>query len=102
MGENGVSAWKIPLLNTVLTVAPFSGKPSTRWTPESLHDFMHAKVVVADDVTFVGSFNFSRSVERNAENVIEIHDAATADRLAAFVDEVRLLYPRTTPPRFEG
>ena len=72
---NGVSAWKIPLLNTVLTAAPFSGKPSTRWTPESLHDFMHAKVVVADDVTFVGSFNFSRSGERNAENVLEIHDA---------------------------
>ena len=37
---------------------------------------MHAKVVVADDVAFVGSFNFSRSGERNAENVLEIHDAA--------------------------
>ena len=95
---NGVSAWKIPLLHTVLTSGAFSGKPSTRWTPESLHDFMHAKVVVADDVTFVGSFNFSRSGERNAENVLEIHDAAVADRLAAFVDEVRALYPRTTPP----
>ena len=35
---------------------------------------MHAKVVVADDVAFVGSFNFSRSGERNAENVLEIHD----------------------------
>ncbi len=55
---NGVSAWKIPLLQTVLTAAPFSGKPTTPWTPESLHDFMHAKVVVADDVAFVGSFNF--------------------------------------------
>ena len=99
---NGVSAWKIPLLNTVLTSAPFSGKPSTRWTPESLHDFMHAKVVVADDVTFIGSFNFSRSGERNAENVLEIHDEATADRLAAFIDEVRALYPRTTTPRFEN
>jgi len=99
---NGVSAWKIPLLNTVLTAAPFSGKPSTRWTPESLHDFMHAKIVVSDDVTFVGSFNFSRSGERNAENVLEIHDADVADRLATFVDEIRMLYPRTTPPRFEG
>ena len=62
---------------------------------------MHAKVVVADDVTFVGSFNFSRSGERNAENVLEIHDAAIADRLAAFVDEVRARYPPTTPPRIE-
>ena len=99
---NGVSAWKIPLLNTVLTGAPFSGKVSTPWTPESLHDFMHAKVVVADDVAFVGSFNYSRSGERNAENVLEIHDAAVADHLATFVDEVRERYPRTTPPRLES
>ena len=49
------------------------------WSPVSVHDFMHAKVVVADDVTFVGSFNFSRSGERNAENVLEIHDATVAD-----------------------
>ena len=47
---------------------------STPWTPESVHDFMHAKVVVADDMTFVGSFNLSRSGERNAENVLEIRD----------------------------
>ena len=63
---------------------------------------MHAKVVVADDVAFVGSFNFSRSGERNAENVLEIHDAAIADRLATFIDEVRARYPRTTPPPSEG
>jgi phosphatidylserine/phosphatidylglycerophosphate/cardiolipin synthase-like enzyme len=59
---------------------------------------MHAKVVVCDDVSFVGSFNFSRSGERNAENVLEIHDVAIADRLAAFVDEIRARYPRATPP----
>jgi phosphatidylserine/phosphatidylglycerophosphate/cardiolipin synthase-like enzyme len=99
---NGVSAWKIPLLHTVLTKAPFSGKPTIPWTPESLHNFMHAKVVVADDVTFVGSFNFSRSGERNAENVLEIHDPAVAERLATFIDGVRARYPATTPPRFEG
>jgi len=99
---NGVSAWKIPLLDRVLTGAPFSGKPSTPWTPGSLHDFMHAKIVVADDVTFVGSFNFSRSGEHNAENVLEIHDPVTSDRLAAFIDEVRAHYPPTTPPQIEG
>ncbi len=99
---NGVSAWKIPLLQRILSGAPFSGKITTPWTPESVHDFMHAKVVVADDVAFVGSYNFSRSGERNAENVLEIHDAAIADRLAAFVDDVRARYPKTTPPRIEG
>jgi phosphatidylserine/phosphatidylglycerophosphate/cardiolipin synthase-like enzyme len=95
---NGVSAWKIPLLRSVLEGAPFSGKTTTPWTPVSLHDFMHAKVIVADDVAFVGSFNYSRSGERNAENVLEIHDAAVADRLAQFVDEIRARYPKATPP----
>ena len=59
---------------------------------------MHAKVVVADDVAFVGSFNLSRSGERNAEDVLEIHDAAIADRLATFVDQIRGRYPPATPP----
>ena len=33
---------------------------------------MHAKVTVADDVVFAGSFNLSRSGEMNAENVVEV------------------------------
>jgi phosphatidylserine/phosphatidylglycerophosphate/cardiolipin synthase-like enzyme len=53
---------------------------------------MHAKVTVADDVVFVGSFNLSHSGELNAENVLEIADAALAERLAAFVDEIRNRY----------
>lgn len=95
---NGVSEWKIPLLRRILEGAPFSGKTSIPWSPTSTHDFMHAKVVVTDDTSFVGSFNFSRSGERNAENVLEIRDRAIADRLAAFVDEIRERYPPATPP----
>ncbi len=95
---NGVSEWKIPLLHTVLTKGDFSGKITTPWTPDSIHDFMHAKVAVADDTSFIGSFNLSRSGERNAENVVEIHDAAIADRLATFIDEIRARYPKATPP----
>jgi len=90
---NGVSAWKVPLLACVLERAPFSGKLSTRWQPGAVHDYMHAKVTVADDVVFCGSFNLSHSGERNAEDMLEIHDAALADRLAAYVDAVRSRYP---------
>jgi phosphatidylserine/phosphatidylglycerophosphate/cardiolipin synthase-like enzyme len=95
---NGRSAWKIPIMASVLEHADFRGKPSTRWTPESVHDFMHAKVTVADDRIFAGSFNLSRSGEQNAENVLELHDAALADRLAGFVDGVRERYPRMPAP----
>ena len=54
---------------------------------------MHAKVTVADDVVFCGSFNLSRSGEKNAENMVEIPDAKLAHELAAFVDAVRARYP---------
>jgi phosphatidylserine/phosphatidylglycerophosphate/cardiolipin synthase-like enzyme len=96
--ENGQSAWKIPLLARALTTIPFSGKRSIPWTPDSVHNFMHAKVTVADDVAFIGSFNLSRSGEMNAENVLEIRDASVADRMAAFVDQVRGRYPPTSIP----
>jgi phosphatidylserine/phosphatidylglycerophosphate/cardiolipin synthase-like enzyme len=97
--ENGHTAWKIPLLATTLSKLPFSAKPSTPWTPDSkVHDFMHAKLTVADDVVFLGSFNLSRSGEQNAESVLEIHDGELAERMATFVDEVRGRYPAAQIP----
>jgi phosphatidylserine/phosphatidylglycerophosphate/cardiolipin synthase-like enzyme len=89
---NGNVAWKIPLLEEVLG-GDFSGKRSEPWEIGSLHNFMHAKVVVADDAVFVGSFNLSHSGEKNAENVLELADAELAQSLAAYVDDVRRRYP---------
>jgi phosphatidylserine/phosphatidylglycerophosphate/cardiolipin synthase-like enzyme len=92
-GENGNVFWKLPLLIRALSPG-FTGKPSTKWEPEgSLHDFMHAKVTVADDTVFTGSYNLSRSGEQNAENVLEIESPDLADRLTAYIDEIRGLYP---------
>jgi phosphatidylserine/phosphatidylglycerophosphate/cardiolipin synthase-like enzyme len=96
--SNGTSGWKIPLLAKTLSLLPFSGKPSTPWGPATVHDFMHAKVTVADDTVFVGSFNLSRSGEMNAENVLEIHDPALAERMAAFVDAIRARYAASSVP----
>ena len=95
---NGRSAWKVPILASVLDHADFRGKPSTQYSPETPHDFMHAKVTIADDWVFAGSFNLSRSGERNAENVLELQDAELADRLAAYVDEVRERYAAMSVP----
>jgi phosphatidylserine/phosphatidylglycerophosphate/cardiolipin synthase-like enzyme len=61
-----------------------------------VHDYMHAKVTVADDVVFVGSFNLSHSGEQNAENVLEIPDPALAEQLASYIDSVRARYPAVT------
>ena len=90
---NPHSSWKAPLLERVLTGAHFSGKHSTPYAPGTVHDYMHAKVTVADDTVFAGSFNLSRSGELNAENVLEIRDAELAERMAAFIDTVRASYP---------
>jgi phosphatidylserine/phosphatidylglycerophosphate/cardiolipin synthase-like enzyme len=89
---NQTVSWKLPLLEQVLGAGLFSGKESTPYGAGTVHDFMHAKVTVCDDTVFVGSFNLSRSGEKNAENVLEIEDAALADRCAAFVDTVRARY----------
>jgi phosphatidylserine/phosphatidylglycerophosphate/cardiolipin synthase-like enzyme len=95
---NGRSAWKIPILASVLEHADFRGKPSTTYSPDTPHDFMHAKVTVADDWVFAGSFNLSRSGEQNAENVLEVRDPELADRMAAYIDEVRGRYERMFAP----
>jgi phosphatidylserine/phosphatidylglycerophosphate/cardiolipin synthase-like enzyme len=86
----GNGGWKVPLLHRV--AAAFTAKLSTPYGAGNVHDFMHAKLTVCDDTVFAGSFNLSRSGERNAENVLEIADVEIADGLAAFVDEVRGRY----------
>ncbi len=90
---DGDVSWKLPLLEHLIASGAFTGKLSTPYGAGTVHDFMHAKVCVCDDTTFVGSFNLSRSGEKNAENVLEIEDAALADRLAAYIDGVRARYP---------
>jgi phosphatidylserine/phosphatidylglycerophosphate/cardiolipin synthase-like enzyme len=92
-GPTGVRSWKLPLLLQIVRSGRFAGKRSTPWAPDAVHDYMHAKVTVADDVVFLGSFNLSHSGEQNAENMLEIHDPALAERLAGYVDSVRARYP---------
>ncbi|CAN5319124.1 hypothetical protein BH18ACT12_BH18ACT12_13630 [soil metagenome] len=94
--RNGNNTWKEPSLKFLVNRAGFSGKQSTPYRPSSVHDYMHAKLTVADDTVFTGSFNLSHSGETNAEDVLEIKDAALADRMAEFVDSIRARYPALT------
>ena len=96
--RNPASAWKLTALAGITAAIPFSGKHSTPWGQGSVHDFMHAKCVVADDCTFVGSYNLSHSGEDNAENVVQIEDPGLADLFAAFVERVARRYPPLAVP----
>jgi phosphatidylserine/phosphatidylglycerophosphate/cardiolipin synthase-like enzyme len=91
--------WKLTSLAQVFRFADFTGKRSTPYRPGSIHDYMHAKVTVADDVAFLGSFNLSHSGEMNAENVLEIADPALCAQLAEFIDEIRSGYPGAPLPQ---
>jgi phosphatidylserine/phosphatidylglycerophosphate/cardiolipin synthase-like enzyme len=88
--------WKAPALRSFFARAAFTGKRSTPYAPDALHDYMHAKVTICDGTVFAGSFNLSRSGEQNAEDVLEIQEPALADRLAAFVDSIRARHPPVT------
>ena len=72
---------------------------TTPYGPGTVHDYMHAKMTVADDRVFVGSYNLSGSGQQNAENVLEITDPALAERMAAYIDQVRARYPVTNVPK---
>jgi phosphatidylserine/phosphatidylglycerophosphate/cardiolipin synthase-like enzyme len=90
--QKPTSAWKRQAWDTVREGIPWGAKVSTPYSPGSLHDFMHAKCLVADDTVFVGSYNLSHSGEENAENVLEIENAEVADRFAAYVEAVAARY----------
>jgi phosphatidylserine/phosphatidylglycerophosphate/cardiolipin synthase-like enzyme len=89
---NGGTTWKIAAFRSVIAAVRFGAKRSTPYSKDSVHDFMHAKILVADDYVYTGSFNLSHSGEQNAENVVQIGSAAVADMCAAYIDGVAARY----------
>jgi phosphatidylserine/phosphatidylglycerophosphate/cardiolipin synthase-like enzyme len=88
------ASWKPAAFRFVASSARFGGKHSIPWGPQTVHDFLHAKLVVCDDWAFVGSYNHSRAGEENAENVLAIDGRACADRVA---DAIRGFAERYAP-----
>ena len=91
------ASWKIAAFQTVVGAIKFGAKHSTPYCIGTVHDFMHAKILVADDYVYTGSFNLSHSGEENAENVVQIESAAVADMCAAFIDRVAARYGGSQP-----
>jgi phosphatidylserine/phosphatidylglycerophosphate/cardiolipin synthase-like enzyme len=80
--------WKVPALQEIVVRAGLVGKNSTPYTPTSVHDFMHNKVLVIDDTVVTGSYNFSRSAQFNAENILFIDSAALAETYSSYIDHL--------------
>jgi phosphatidylserine/phosphatidylglycerophosphate/cardiolipin synthase-like enzyme len=90
--------WKIGALEEIVTRAGLVGKNSTPYTPTGRHDFMHNKVLVIDDTVITGSYNFSRSAELNAENILFIESAPLAQTYSEYIDHLKQKYgPPATP-----
>jgi phosphatidylserine/phosphatidylglycerophosphate/cardiolipin synthase-like enzyme len=86
------ASWKPAAFRFVASKAGFGGKRSIPWGPHTVHDFLHAKLVVCDDWAFAGSYNHSRSGEENAENVLAIDGKAVADGVAETIREFAATY----------
>jgi phosphatidylserine/phosphatidylglycerophosphate/cardiolipin synthase-like enzyme len=84
--------WKISALKEIIMRAGLVGKNSARYTPTGPHNFMHNKVLVIDDTVITGSYNFSRSAQFNAENILFIESVPLAEAYSAYIDHLKSKY----------
>jgi phosphatidylserine/phosphatidylglycerophosphate/cardiolipin synthase-like enzyme len=66
--------------------------PFDRQNTSQPHNFMHNKLVVADQIVVTGSFNLSNHAMGNAENVLLIQDAAIADLYTNYIQRLMASY----------
>ena len=66
--------------------------PFDRQNQTQPHNFMHNKLVVADQIVVTGSFNLSNHAMGNAENVLLIWDAGIAESYAKFIQRLMASY----------
>jgi phosphatidylserine/phosphatidylglycerophosphate/cardiolipin synthase-like enzyme len=66
--------------------------PFDRYQPNQPHNFMHNKLVIADDVVVTGSFNLSNHAMGNAENVLLIQNQELAERCAEYIERLIVIY----------
>ncbi|SDR53182.1 Phosphatidylserine/phosphatidylglycerophosphate/cardiolipin synthase [Rhizobiales bacterium GAS191] len=91
--EAGIGADKANTWHKV--AAHLSRKESIPYAPGTPHNFMHLKLVVADDIVVTGSFNFSNHARGNAENTILIKDKAVADAYDFYIKGLAARYAKT-------
>ena len=80
--------WKIGALTEIIDRTGLVGKNSTPYSPSGPHDFMHNKALVIDNTVITGSYNFSRSAQFNAENILFIDSAPLAETYSVYIDHL--------------
>jgi len=71
--------------------------PYDRNRPHDPHNFMHNKLVIADEVVVTGSFNLSNHAMGNAENVLLMEDAGIASKYETYVRQLMTRYKASAP-----
>ncbi|RFB77960.1 phospholipase D-like domain-containing protein [Methylovirgula sp. 4M-Z18] len=88
IGADRIAAWqKISKAMARKDSIPFSAA-----NPGQPHNFMHNKLVVADDCVVTGSFNLSHHAMMNAENTLLIRNSAIAERYRAYLAKIVAMY----------
>jgi len=84
--------WKIGALKEIIARAGLIGKSSTPYMAPGRHKYMHNKILVIDDTVITGSYNFSRSAQFNAENILFIESAPLAEMYSSYIDHLKQKY----------
>jgi phosphatidylserine/phosphatidylglycerophosphate/cardiolipin synthase-like enzyme len=88
VGVDKVNTWQ----KVAHRLARKNSIPFDNRNPHQPHNFMHNKLVVADDTVIMGSFNLSNHAMGNAENVLLIKDAKLAQLYAGYLAEIAAKY----------
>jgi len=88
VGADKVNTWQ----KVAHRLARKNSIPFDIHNPHQPHNFMHNKLVVADDTVIMGSFNLSNHAMGNAENVLMIKDAKLAQLYAGYLAKVTANY----------
>jgi len=83
VGTQPSASWKTVPFRASWPRWRFGSKRSIPYSKGSDARFMHAKILVADDFVYSGSFTFRTAASRNAENVIQFESAQIATQCAA-------------------
>jgi phosphatidylserine/phosphatidylglycerophosphate/cardiolipin synthase-like enzyme len=88
--EQPQNRWKIDAWRII--AERLSGKRSTPYREDAVHDYMHAKAIVADGTVVAGSYNLSKHGVRNAENLVIVRGGRISEPVLEFADRVAARY----------